>query len=97
MLYLVKQSAWEAAGFDGNPKPQPVMEVIQSGPLAGCVMLAFPYYWWQPDDLVLVLRPMFPTDLNESDILAAAVLSAATSGRDGSRRLTTNANADEDG
>jgi hypothetical protein len=51
MLYLVKQSAWEAAGFDGNPKPQPVVEVIKSGPRAGCVMLAFPYHWWQPDEV----------------------------------------------
>ena len=49
--YLVKQSAWEAAGFDGEPSPQPVRDVIEVGPHAGCVRLAFPYRWWQPDEV----------------------------------------------
>ena len=49
--YLVKQSAWEAAGFDGEPSPQPVRDVIEVGPQAGCVMLTFPYRWWQPDEV----------------------------------------------
>ena len=53
--YTVKQAAWEAAGFDGNPTPQPLMEV---NPRSGCMMLAFPHHWWQPDEVELAYVPV---------------------------------------
>jgi len=53
--YTVKQAAWEAAGFDGNPTPQTLMEV---NPRSGCMMLAFPHHWWQPDEVELAYVPV---------------------------------------
>lgn len=53
--YLVKQEAWEAAGFKGKPTPQPIVEV---SPRSGCVMLAFPHHWWQPDEVELASVPV---------------------------------------
>ena len=62
--YTVKQSAWESAGFDGNPTPQPLMEV---NPRSGCVMLAFPHHWWNPDEVELAYVPV-TISLGEIDI-----------------------------
>ena len=52
-LYVVKREAWKAADLQGVPQsPQPIVNEIQWGPHAGCVMLAFPYRWWHPEDLL---------------------------------------------
>lgn len=54
--YLVKQEAWEAAGFKGKPTPQPLMEV--SPRYQYVLMLAFPHHWWQPDEVELASVPI---------------------------------------
>jgi len=53
-LYLVKREVWDAVpSLSGSTqRPQPIVNEIQWGSNAGMVMLAFPYRWWHPEDLL---------------------------------------------
>jgi hypothetical protein len=92
--FLVTQEAWAMAGFGGSPKPQTMVEKIKSGPLEGCVMLSFPYYWWEAHEVIQTCslgdevsnegeRPMIvgtvaASDLNSKSLRASDYLPGAS-------------------
>ena len=56
LFVKVREDEWQEWCFrhqnEYTPfKPQPITDVRDSGPYKGFVMLAYPFYWWQPEEL----------------------------------------------
>ncbi len=55
-VYRVKDAVWREWCIrhqkDHSPfKPQPITDLPTNPPFCDYVMLAFPFYWWKPEEL----------------------------------------------